>query len=359
MRIVITGGHPAPALAVIHELLVQKHTDIHFIGRQFAVDEGVAESYEYKQIKKLDLPFYHLQTGRLTRVWSYVAVRNFLRIFSGMYESYKLLSKIKPDVVMSFGGFIGLPVCIMARFMEIHVITHEQTISPGLANKIIGKFADQILLAFPETMKYFDVKKTRVTGNPMREEALHVVKKPFSFTKTKPVLYITGGSLGAHSINAHVENILERLLKKFIIIHQVGNVEEYKDFERLSQLKRKNYFVVAHLSTDEVGWVFKTADIVVSRGGANTTFELIYFKKPCVIIPLPWSGSNEQEQHGKLFAHSGAGEIFYQSHPSNELYNLIMKINADMPSYKKNFALLQKYLYPDATKNIVTEILGN
>lgn len=356
MRIVITGGHPAPALAVIHELLTQKETDIHFIGRQFAVDDGVAESYEFKQIKKLDLPFYNLQTGRLTRVWSYTTVRNFLRIFSGMYDSYILLSKIKPDVIMSFGGYIALPLCIVARFMDIYVITHEQTISPGIANKIIGKFAHKILISFPETMKYFEVKKTLVTGNPMREDALHIVKKPFNFSKTKPVLYITGGSLGAHSINVHVEKILDKLLKKFIIVHQVGNIEEYKDFERLSSLRRKNYYVVSHLSTDEVGWAFKTADIVVSRGGANTTFELIYFKKPCVIIPLPWSGSNEQEQHGKLFAHSGAGEIFYQSHDSEQLYDKIMKIHADMLSYKKNFALLQKYLYLDAAEKIVEEI---
>lgn len=356
MKIVVTGGHPSPALAVINELLKRDDAEIHFIGRQFAVDEGIAESYEYKQIKALNVPFYHLQSGRLTRVLSVKSFRNFLRIGSGLYESYKLLARIKPDVIMSFGGYIALPVCIVGRLFGIRVVTHEQTIAPGLANKIIGRFAHRILLSFPETIKYFDIHKTRVTGNPVREEALHIDKKPFTFEKKKPVLYVTGGSLGSHSINVLIEEILDRLLKTFIVIHQVGNVEEYNDLQRLSSIKRKNYFVVSHFSTNEVGWVFKNADIVVSRGGANTTFELIYFKKPCVIIPLPWSGSNEQELHGKIFENSGTGEIFHQSGTSEKLYDTIMQIHKDIQSYKKNYNLIQKYLHVDAAKEIVNEI---
>lgn len=356
MKIVVTGGHPSPALAVINELLKRDDAEIHFIGRQFAVDEGIAESYEYKQIKALNVPFYHLQSGRLTRVLSVKSFRNFLRIGSGLYESYKLLARIKPDVIMSFGGYIALPVCIVGRLFGIRVVTHEQTIAPGLANKIIGHFAHRILLSFPETIKYFDIHKTRVTGNPVREEALHIDKKPFTFEKKKPVLYVTGGSLGSHSINVLIEEILDRLLKTFIVIHQVGNVEEYNDLQRLTSIKRKNYFVVSHFSTNEVGWVFKNADIVVSRGGANTTFELIYFKKPCVIIPLPWSGSNEQELHGKIFENSGTGEIFHQSGTSEKLYDTIMQIHKDIQSYKKNYNLIQKYLHVDAAKEIVNEI---
>jgi UDP-N-acetylglucosamine--N-acetylmuramyl-(pentapeptide) pyrophosphoryl-undecaprenol N-acetylglucosamine transferase len=172
------------------------------------------------------------------------------------------------------------------------------------------------------------------------------------------VIYITGGSLGSHSINAHIEEILNKLLKTFIVIHQVGNVEEYNDFERLSKLRRKNYYPVAHFSSEEVGWAFKTADIVISRGGANTTFELIYFKKPCIIIPLPWSGSNEQELHAKLFANSGAGEIFYQDEPSEKLYETIMEVYRNLPEYKKSFSLLQKYLHLDATEQIVDHIVA-
>ncbi len=358
MRIVVTGGHPAPALAVIDELLKRKETDIHFIGRQFAVDHGVAPSYEYKQIKEMGIPFYHLQTGRFLRDYSLRSILSALRLFVGLYDSFALLSKIKPDVVMSFGGYIALPVCIVARLMDIYVITHEQTIAPGLANKIIGKFANKVLISFPETMKYFDVVKTKVTGNPIRMGALKIVNKPLSLDTKRPVIYITGGSLGSHSINVHIERIIERLLKKFTVIHQVGNVEEYNDFERLSAIKNKHYHVVHHFSSDEIGWVFQTADIIISRGGANTTCELIAHKKPCIIIPLPWSGSNEQELHAKLFSVSGAGEVFYQDHSSEELYEKIMSMYEHLPQYRKNFSLLKKYVHPHAVQDIVDQILA-
>ncbi len=358
MKVIVTGGHPAPALAVIDELQKKKGIDIHFVGRQFAVEEGTAESYEYKQIKKLHIPFYHLQTGKLSRALSLKTIRNLLRTFTGLYQSYRYIKRINPDVIMSFGGYLALPMCIVGKALGVTVITHEQTISPGLANRIIGWVADKVLISFPETIKYFDVKKTIVTGNPMRKDALKIVHSPINIEKTKPVLYVTGGSLGSHSINVHIENILDDLLKKFIVIHQVGNVEEFNDFERLSSIKRKNYHVVEHFSSDEVGWAFNTADIVVSRGGANTTFELITLKKPCVIIPLPWSGNNEQEQHAKLFSVSGSGEIFYQNKESAELYKLIVKICENIDKYKKNFSLLKKYVHKHSAKEIVHEILS-
>ncbi len=357
MKIVVTGGHPAPAFAVIDELRKHKDVEIHFIGRQFAVDHGVAPSYEFKHIKALDIPFYHLQSGRLLRDYSISSLFSLVRLFSGIYDAFSLLTKIKPDVIMSFGGYIALPVCIAARLKKIHVITHEQTISPGLANKIIGRFAHRILISFPETMKYFDVSKTRVTGNPMRQNALKIVNQPIQINSKKPVLYVTGGSLGSHSINVHIERIIDELLKTFVVIHQVGNVEEYHDFERLQVLGKKDYHVVQHFASDEVGWVFHTADIIVSRGGANTTTELIYYKKPCVVIPLPWSGSNEQEQHAKLFSVSGAGEMFDQSHSSEELLEKILKVHENRQRYIKNFKLLKKYVHPHATKDIVSEIL--
>lgn len=358
MRIVVTGGHPAPALAVIDELLKRKETDIHFIGRQFAVDHGVAPSYEFKQIKDMNIPFYHLQTGRFLRDYSLRSIVSTFRLISGLYDSFALLSKIKPDVVMSFGGYIALPVCIVARLMDIYVITHEQTIAPGLANKIIGKFANKVLISFPETMKYFDVSKTKVTGNPIRSGAMKVVKQPITIASSRPVIYITGGSLGSHSINIHIERILDRLLKKFTVIHQVGNVEEYNDFDRLSALNKKHYHVVHHFSSDEIGWVFQTADIIISRGGANTTCELILHKKPCIIIPLPWSGSNEQELHAKLFSVSGAGDMFLQDHSSEELYEKIEYMYEHLSDYRKNFSLLKKYVHPHAVQDIAEQILA-
>lgn len=357
MRILITGGHPAPALAVIKQLLKKKEKDIHFVGRQHARDGETAHSYEYKQISKLKLPFYNLTAGRLTRSFMAQTWGNIVRIFKGFVDARKLLNEIQPDVVLSFGGYLALPVCYMAKLQGIKVLTHEQTIAPGVANKLIGRIADRVLISFPETLKYFDVHKTRVVGNPIREEAIKKVKVPLKLPSSKPVLYVTGGSLGSHDINVHVENILGELLKKFIVIHQIGNVTTFGDFERLSKMKKAGYFPVEHFHSDEVGWVFKTADVVVSRSGANTTFELIALRKPAVLIPLPWSGSGEQEMHAKLIEQKGGGVVFDQSRPSEELYEAIIHVYENRNKHKKAYASLKDYVQKDAADKIIEEVM--
>ncbi len=357
MKIVITGGHPAPALAVIEELRKHPQHTIDFVGKQFSQDGGTSESYEYKQIAKLKIPFHHITTGRLSRVISVHLLKDSLLTLHGIYDAFRILIKIKPDVIMSFGGYIALPVCYVGKLMGIVVVTHEQTIAPGIANKVIGRIADKVLVSFPETIKYFRVYKTRVTGNPIRFQARRTIKKPFDIVSTKPILYVTGGSLGSHSINVHIERILDQLLKYFTVIHQTGNVEKYGDYKRLSKVRRKNYFVVEHLHSDEVGWVFRNARIVISRAGANTTFELIHYRKPSVLIPLPWSANGEQERHAKLLNQAGAAEIFDQYRSSDLLMTKIMDIENNYEAYKKAYISLQKYLHDDAARLIVHEIL--
>lgn len=357
MKILVTGGHPAPALAVIEELRKHPQHTLYFVGRQFAQEGTQSHSYEYKQIVKFKIPFYPIKTGRLTRLVSLEMVKDLFLTIYGFYNAFRILLEIRPDVIVSFGGYIALPICYIGKLLSIEVITHEQTISPGLANKAIGYIADKVLVSFPETLKYFKVSKTRVTGNPIRFQARRTIKKPFEITSQKPIIYITGGSLGSHSINIHIEKILDQLLKYFVVIHQVGNVEKYGDFKRLSRVRRKNYYVVEHFHSDEVGWVFRNAHIVVSRAGANTTFELIHYRTPSVLIPLPWSANGEQERHAKLLQQAGAAEIFDQNSSSDVLMDKILLIDQKYAQYKKGYSSLQEYLHEDSAALIVQEIL--
>ncbi|OGK32015.1 hypothetical protein A3I56_01400 [Candidatus Roizmanbacteria bacterium RIFCSPLOWO2_02_FULL_43_10] len=356
MKILITGGHPAPALAVIHELLKQGYQDIEFVGKQYTQEGSMALSYEYKQVTKQGIPFHTLRAGKLTRVVTRESFKDIPLTGKGFIEAFNIVRHVRPDIIVSFGGYIALPICIVGKVLSIKVITHEQTIAPGLANKIIGTIADKVLISFPETMKYFTVRKTRLTGNPIREEAKRTLRKPCVLPSSKPILYVTGGSLGSHSINVLIETLLPKLLKTFTVIHQSGNVEKYGDYARLSRIKKKGYIVREHFASDEVGWIFKNAHIIVTRAGANTTFELILFRKPCVLIPLPWSASGEQEKHARLITQAGAGEVYNQSDSSDALYEKIIKVYQEYQSYKKNFALLQKYLHKDAAEMIVHEI---
>lgn len=358
MKILITGGHVTPAAAVIEEFQKQGNIELIFVGRKWTSAEAEELSYEYRLIAdKYHLPFFHLDAGRLSR---YVSIRSFisiLKIPKGFFEAYRLVSTLKCDAVLSFGGYIALPVAFAAFLRGIPVYTHEQTLVPGLANRIIARFAKKVFVSFPETKKLFNQKKTILTGNPVRP-AVFEVKKAL-FAKTKPVLYIAGGSLGSHVINTYIEQLLPRLLKKCIIVHQTGNESPWRDFDRLSSLKYPDYYVFSHIYDEDIGFVYAMSDIYIGRSGANTISELIALKKSSILIPLPFSGSGEQESHAQFLKEHGVAEVFSQkSNMTEKLYHLIEAVFSHKEIYIHNFRTLARYYIPNAAYQIAHEIFS-
>ncbi|MFH0979860.1 MAG: glycosyltransferase [Candidatus Roizmanbacteria bacterium] len=364
MKILITGGHLAPALAIIEELKRTKpSTEIIFVGRKYALDSEKTISLEYKEITKRKIHFIPLQAGRLTRILSTRTIRSFLRIPLGFLRAFFILNEYRPSLILSFGGYLSLPLVFWGYFFRIPIFTHEQTIKPGLANKIIGFFSKKIFVAFDESKKYFSERKTIVTGNPVRKATFVVKKKPFKIIKDRPVIYITGGTLGSHSVNEHIKKIIASLLHYYIVIHQTGEIKEYHDYEDLLKIRNNlpkelcdHYFLSKHFFEDEIGYIYSLSDLVVGRAGANTFFELINLKKPVVFIPLPWSSGKEQQHHAEIFARAGVGEIFHQIETSEKLFRIINMMIKNIESYKNNFKSLS-YLYKsNASKFIVEEI---
>lgn len=366
MKILITGGHLTPALAVIEEIKKDyPETEIIFVGRKYALDSEKTISLEFKEITKRKINFIPLQAGRLTRFFSLKSLRSFFKIPLGFINSFFIIKNNRPDVILSFGGYLALPIVIWGYFFRTPIFTHEQTIKPGLANKIIAFFAKKIFLSFEETEKYFNQKKTIVTGNPTRETIFKVDKKPFKIKKDRPVIYITGGSLGSHSINQHIKKIINKLLSKYIVIHQTGETKEYHDFENLLDLKNKlpkklsqNYYLVKHFFEDEIGYIYSITDLVVGRAGANTFFELINLKIPAIFVPLPWSSGREQQFHAEIFAKNHIGEIFHQIETSEKLLRLIDKMIENLNFYKTNFQKLDFSYKKNASQYIVKEIFS-
>lgn len=357
MKLMITGGHIAPALAVIDEIL-KNHKDVNlvFVGRNHPL--------ECQEVTKRKIKFIILETGRLTRILSFKSLINFLKVFPGLWQSYKVISQEKPDKILSFGGYLALPIAIAARLKNIPVYTHEQTAAPGLSNKIISKFANITFVSFPESINDFNTKKTVLTGNPIRTSIFNIIKKPFLVDKSKPVIYVTGGSLGSHSINIHIKDILTQLLKKYVLIHQTGDSTEYKDYEDLIKLKealpenlKKNYHVRKFFNDEQIGYIFSVSDLIISRAGANTFFEILHLKKPAILVPLPWSANGEQKKHAQIFQENNLGEIFDQSDTSQKLIALIGKIIGNINYYQKNFETLKSFNKQNAAQKIIKILL--
>lgn len=361
MKILITGGHLSPALAFI-EKFEKKYSkeSIVFVGRKYINNFEQVLTLEYKEITSRKIKFIDLPAGRLTRLLNFRSILNLFYVPIGFFKAWQIITTEKPDLVLSFGGYIALPIALAAFLKKIPIYTHEQTINPGIANKIIGYFAKKVFISFPESKKFFKKEKILLTGNLIRDNIFKIIKKPFKIKKDRPVIYITGGSLGSHSINLHIKNILHLLLKKYIVIHQTGETKQYKDYEKLKKIKHRNYFVKKHFFHEEIGYIYHLADLIIARAGANTFFELLSLKKPAILIPLPWSANREQIYHAKLFVKLGLGEIFYQGRKDKELIDLIEKMFKNLRQYKLNFENLpndyQNLLNKNASQYILQQI---
>lgn len=356
MRVLITGGHITPALAVIDELQSRKQ-DICFVGRRFANEREKLDTFEYKEIASRGISFYDMPSGRLQKSFTLDYIKQIWFFCLALVKSFRLIQKINPEVIISFGGYIAFPVCIAAAIMRKRVVAHEQTIEPGSTNRIIALFAQSMCYSFPESKKYF-VNKGVLTGNPIRKSLLRVMGDPVISHIDSPLIFVSGGSLGSHSINLIVEHNLEKLKGKFTIIHQTGNIQEFGDFERLSKLQNARYHVFDHLSTQQMAWIFHNTALIISRAGANTVSEIIAFQKPAILIPLPWSARGEQLKHAQLLKDHHVAEIFTENTPDDQFFGLVERVLRDKDTYIKNFHSLQSYYYADAAEHIVNIALS-
>lgn len=356
MKIVVIGGHLTPALAVIEGL---KEHELLFIGRKYALEGDKALSLEYKTVTPLGVKFKPLITGRLQRKLTVHTIPSLLKIPIGFVQSLFILKSFKPDRVVGFGGYVQIPVVLASFILKVPLVLHEQTLGAGLANRICCLFAKRICVSWQSSLKFFPKQKTVLTGNPIRSEISNIKYQMSNDQKeNKPILYITGGSLGSHSINLLLEKSLKELLKTFRIIHQTGDTKEFGDFEKLSKLReeleeKKDYFPKRFLSAYETAQVINSARLVVSRAGINTITELVYLSKPCLLIPLLWG--SEQKQNADFIKGLGLCETSSERDLTPTIFAGILE---SMLKNLEKYKIEKNILIRDAKRRIVQEILN-
>lgn len=362
-NIVICGGHLSPALALIEALSKNKDCEIFYFGRKKALEGDSGESLEYITIKKLGIPFKSLIAGRLQRAFTIYTIPSLFKIPLGILQSIFLLLTLRPKVIVSFGGYIALPVCLVAALLQIPIITHEQTRNIGLSNNIISRLAQVLCLSYKETHGIPRSVTTMVTGNLIRGSIfMGKGKKILEFGDRRlPLIYITGGNLGSRSINQTIGKILKPLCAKFRLLHQTGNADNGADFRHLTQLKntlpadfRKNYNLIKQIDPIYVGTTLRSTTLLIGRAGANTVSEILAFGIPAILIPLPWAGQNEQEKNAQLVKEIGLGEIIKQNQLTGEnLFDTINKIIIDPDFYKQHAKEAKRLIKRDAAQKIV------
>jgi len=283
LKIVLTGGgtagHVTPNIALF-DALKEKGYKIHYVGGFDGVECGL--------VSQFGIPYYGISCGKLRRYFDLKNVTDIFRIIKGLFDSVSILKKIRPNIVFSKGGFVVVPVVYAAFLLKIPVIIHESDITPGLANRLVMPLAKRVCTSFPETLNYTR-KKGILTGSPIRAALFKGSKQEglrlcgFDTIAPKPVLMITGGSLGSVSINSVVFELLPKLLEKFHVIHLCGK-GNIKEDARIG-------YAPWEYAQDEMPHLLAASDMVISRAGANTIFELLALDKPNLLIPLKRSVS--------------------------------------------------------------------
>ncbi|HSX57651.1 MAG TPA: UDP-N-acetylglucosamine--N-acetylmuramyl-(pentapeptide) pyrophosphoryl-undecaprenol N-acetylglucosamine transferase [Candidatus Saccharimonadales bacterium] len=335
-KIIVTGGHLTPALATIEELQKNPEVEIVFIGRSRSTEGDKAASAESVVIPNLGIKFYSITPGRIQRRFTRYTLWSIGKIPIGVFQALGILSKERPSAILSFGSYVAAPVVFAGWVLGVPIITHEQTLNPGLSNKFVSRFAKKIAVSWEESLDHFPKSKAVLTGNPIRAELLNLSKK----RAARPTIYITGGNQGAHIINEMVLEILHELLEKYNVVHQSGTSQTYKDFETLTafatQLPPKlagRYKLGTWFDSRDSVEIFSAASLVVGRSGANTVAEAMALAIPAVFIPLPIAAKNEQMKNAQVMEKLGAAVILPQERLTPK--RLLAAINLVMHDYKK------------------------
>lgn len=292
MKILLTGGgtagHVMPHLALLNDF--RKHfNEIIYIGQENGIEKDII--HEQKDIK-----YYPIEATKFVRR---KILKNLLipfRLLKSIHSAKKVIKQERPDIIFSKGGFVSLPVVIAGKKLKIPIVAHESDLEMGLANKLSKPSATVICTTFEKTAS--SVKnKGKYTGSPMRDDLFKDKKtsrEKLGIHTNKPVLLVTGGSQGSKSINNKIREELKEITDRFYVVHLTGknNID--------NKINMKDYKQIDF--TLDMGTVLSSADIVVSRAGSNTIFELAVLRKPMLLIPLPKGTSRgDQVDNAKYF----------------------------------------------------------
>jgi UDP-N-acetylglucosamine--N-acetylmuramyl-(pentapeptide) pyrophosphoryl-undecaprenol N-acetylglucosamine transferase len=368
MRVLIsgggTGGHIYPALSVATQLRDLYKADILYLGS----DDGL----ETTIVPAANLRLAVIKAGKLRRYISWSTVKGIGRVPIGMLQAVDIVRKFRPDVAFTSGGYVAVPTGLAARINGVPLLMHQQDVLPNLSNKLLAPLATYISVAFADSQRYFPTNKTRLLGNPLRQEILDIrqtapqqARSTLGFDPDLPLLLVTGGSQGARHLNQVVCRALPQLLGSCQVL-QISGSKLFNETQELAEQTmagldvqmRQHYRLVPYMS-EEMPLALQAAEIVLCRSGAATLSELAVLQKPSILVPLPASmGSSPQEANAATLAGKQAAEVIHNADLQTDV--LIERVNAllSLPVRLQQMqTAIGEFAKPEATKAIIETII--
>ena len=350
-----TGGHIYPAVAVYEELLNHfAQEDIYYIGNEKNLEKRVAA--------QKGMNFLSVGVEGMPRKFTPKFAIWFWKLFISVFAALFYVLKYRPKFIFGTGGYVSFPVLAAGILSGVPCYIHDSDAYPGIVSRVFAPYVKCVFLAFEEAKTRIKAKKVIINGNPLRDFDCGLSKEKaleeLGFLKDKKTLFVMGGSQGAKTINKAILAVAKELTQKhnLQIIHQCGdkNFEEAKSLvpEGLEGYILRPYF-------DDMRVPYAACNFVVARAGSISLSELNNCGLPAILVPYPHAAANHQFHNAKALENQGAAIVLEDKNCTGEkLLAVILNLLQD----EEKFALMaqnsQKLAKPDATKNLVRELLS-
>ena len=309
-----TAGHIIPAVAIGKTLyskgVLKKENEIHFVGSKRGSGREI--------VKEAGFEMSVLPGRGIQRKITFRNVLSIISLFVAFFRASFMVAKAKPEIIVVMGGYASLACGLAGKLFKVPLLVAEQNAVPGATNKIIARFAEVSAVSFEGV----NLPNSILTGNPLRSEVLHFIETD-SRKDTRRELGVTdrtmitvfGGSLGARHLNETIYELSQYWEGKAISIYHVVGTRDWPEFSQLEQkpIGDVEYKMIEYLS--DLTTLIGAADLVISRAGATSVSEITALGIPSILVPLPNSPGNHQEENARFFEKNGSAILL----PDSEL----------------------------------------
>jgi len=345
-----------PALAVVEALTAAGPQDVSlvYVGSEGGVEEELA--------RRQGIAFRAIAAGQVRGLAPWAMALNLIRIARGLFQARRIVGEFAPRVVLVTGGYVCVPVALAAWARRIPVLIYLPDLEPGLAIRMLSRFAARVAVSFPEVARYFGAGRTVVTGYPVRAAFFAADKAAaratFALEAEMPVVTVFGGSRGARSINRALCTILDELLARCQVIHVSGALDADWVAARAMDLppdlrSRYRHYVYLH---GEMVEALAAADLVVARAGASTLGEFPALGLPSILVPYPYAGQH-QDVNADYLVQRGAAVKIADAELGTKLLPIIQALLDDRERLVEMGARARALARPDAARRIAEELV--
>lgn len=362
IRVIVSGGgtagHIYPAVALVETLergLGKENVEVLFVGA-----EGKMET---KRIPELGYNIVALPVVGLQRRFTLKNLAFPFKLVASLARAVRIVSRFNPDVVVGLGGYASTPILKAAQLSDVPTILWEGNSYAGMANRVLAKKAKAVCVAYEGMERFFPKSEIAVTGNPIRGNFSKVERKSkealkyFGLSGERPIVMVTGGSLGARVLNESVMVYIETIAteQKFDLIWQTGSSYFSEMQERTAHIEMANVWMQPFIS--RMDYAYSVADLVISRAGGSAIAELSLLGRAVVFVPSSQVAENHQYENAKSICSKGGALMVTDDRAVEELMPLAQEVVIDSARISQLEHKIKQFAYPDAATDIANIVL--